>query len=490
LSERDDLVRREKESRFGFKLFMRVFALAFAYHSDASAGSQSLSFDSLSVGALRSDKAKPHLDEILDSTVEVLSAVAMILRNRLYCDDFRMLPETSSLWPIFQLLIRFPRLAATAEDQVAAVILRLMLADLRRDQLLRLVKRVTDALDSQQALEAFDNGKLEHRAVAGAIDDGVDDAQSLTNRYVLLMYWLLRRRRAKDFSYDANLDDPEVRAKLRKKYGVTTEPEIGERVKPEKQHVVPHSALKKIFRHALTGPRLGRHEAHNVGNLTYISQLENGWEGISSTPLKLRQEDPANLEAHFLDGSEILDAFDACRESATPAHFREFCRLRRDRIRQAFVEWDMEFRSLPVSMLPPETPVPRLIEPTPEDRIWLFGYQKPIPSLLLQMWKRGFRPEEPRDREDFALRLVLKDKNRSRASVNLFPGGREIRCKIKDDNFKTDWKSRFPDIPVDDKKSRLKGTLSLTDDSSIRVAVGVLEWLRDSAPEVAADGRA
>jgi hypothetical protein len=59
-----------------------------------------------------------------------------------------------------------------------------------------------------------------------------------------------------------------------------------------------------------------------------------------------------------------------------------------------------------------------------------------------------------------------------------------------DDNFKTDWNRKFSGIRVSDKKSRLKAELSLTDNGSIRAAVSVLEWLRDSAPEAEADGRA
>lgn len=484
--ERDDLIRREKESRFGFKLFMRVFALAFTYHSRKSAGSQSLSFDSLDVGSLR--EARQHLDEILDSTVEVLSAVTRILRNRLYCDDFRMLPETSSLWPVFQLLIRFPTLATTSESQVAAVILRLMLVNVRRGQLLRLVKEVAEAVDSQEAMAAFDSDELGHPVVANEIAEGVERAQSLTNRYALMMYWLLRRRGAKDFSYDINLT-PEKTAELRKKYKAKTEPEIAECVRPEKQHVVPYSTLKDIFGDRLSGPRLGRHEAHNVGNLTYISQLENGLEGLGSRPLKLREEGRSNLDAHFLDGDEILEAFEtACKERATPEHFEEFCKLRRDRIRQAFVEWDIEFRHLPVSASPPETPAPRLIRPTHKDLTWQLGYQKPIPGLLVQLQNVGFKVHQGKD---VALRLVLSSKDEGQTvRVDLFFGGQKIECKVSDPNLIGEWKQRFPSVHRNVRTSDLKGTLSVTDDSSVRVAASVLEWLRDRATQIAARGYA
>jgi len=71
--------------------------------------------------------------------VTLLLNVAEILRTTLHYDDFRMLPETSSLWPVFQCMIRFPGVTSTYLDRLAAVTLRLMLADLTSGDLLRLV---------------------------------------------------------------------------------------------------------------------------------------------------------------------------------------------------------------------------------------------------------------------------------------------------------------------------------------------------------------
>jgi Protein of unknown function DUF262 len=212
--ERDDLVRREKENRFGVKLFMRVFVIAFAYHSDRSIGSSSFSFNS--IDSRRLDAGSKHLKYILDSAVRLLSSVAEILRTKLHCDDFRMLPDTSSLWPVFQCMVRFPGLASTCPDWIAATTLRLMLADLTIGQLLNLAAQVNDAPDAAEAMAMFDGRPLRANSVATTIRRGVKRAQSLTDKYALVLYWLIRRHGARDFSYDANLDEAKAK-ELREK---------------------------------------------------------------------------------------------------------------------------------------------------------------------------------------------------------------------------------------------------------------------------------
>src|ERR1043166_7671385 len=128
---RDDLLHREKENRFGFKLFMRVFTIALAYHTDRTIGRAGFSFESASAETLA--EARLHLRSILETTSRVLIDVARMLRASLYCDDFRTLPETASLWPLFQLMIRFPGLLPKATPALASIALRLMLANMTKN---------------------------------------------------------------------------------------------------------------------------------------------------------------------------------------------------------------------------------------------------------------------------------------------------------------------------------------------------------------------
>jgi hypothetical protein len=114
---RDKLEQRERENKFGFKLFMRVFTIAFAYHCDR-VRSTDLAFDAINADVL--DKAAKSLQAILDITVEVLIRLANVIRaGSLYCDDLRFLPDTSSLWPLIQLMVTFPTLLAADPSESA-----------------------------------------------------------------------------------------------------------------------------------------------------------------------------------------------------------------------------------------------------------------------------------------------------------------------------------------------------------------------------------
>jgi hypothetical protein len=342
---RDDLLRRQKENSFGFKLFMRSFVMALAYHSDLSLGSDSFSFDSANPQKLAKFSAQ-QLAEMLDDTVALLRYVALIILREppLCCDDLRMLPETASLWPLFQLLIRFPGLMSNGKDTLKPIALRLLLLGLPKPRLLALARQVTRAKTVEAALEVLGTADLRPRMTKKAIARGVEKAQSLTSRYTLLTYWLLRSRMARDFSYDQNAKDP---AALRHKYGAGAEPELTDRLAPQKQHLIPYASLKVMF--GLKGARLGRHEVNDLGNLTYISAGLNGWErGVGANSLDLAAEPTKNREAHLVAGRACLTDYRAilANPKSTKKKYRSFCRRRRNVIKLAFVAWERSVSGL------------------------------------------------------------------------------------------------------------------------------------------------
>ncbi|MCC7178934.1 MAG: DUF262 domain-containing protein [Acidobacteria bacterium] len=134
--KRDGLLRRQKEGRYGFKLFMRAFAIVLAYHSSRSIGSSSFSFEALTPDLLA--KAEKHLTSMLDETVRVLERTADVLRRVMRCDDFRMLPDTESLWPVFQLFTRFPGIDGSLDGRLGSIVLRLVLGRMQKKDVLRL----------------------------------------------------------------------------------------------------------------------------------------------------------------------------------------------------------------------------------------------------------------------------------------------------------------------------------------------------------------
>ena len=109
-----------------------------------------------------------------------------------------MLPETASLWPLFQLLIRFPGLLKNRDDALASFGLRLLLANLDKTDLLGFANRLRGANSVTAALEILEDKTLTPPAISRTVRDGVRAAQSLTDRYTLIMYWLLRHQKAEE----------------------------------------------------------------------------------------------------------------------------------------------------------------------------------------------------------------------------------------------------------------------------------------------------
>jgi hypothetical protein len=486
--DRDDLVRREKENRFGFKLFMRAFVITFAYHSDRSIGSSSFSFNS--VDGRHLEKGSKHLKHILDSTVRLLSSTAEILRTKLYCDDFRMLPETSSLWPVFQCMVRFPGLASTYPDWIAAATLRLMLSDLTMGQLLRLVAQVNDAPDAAEAMAVFDGRPLRAKSVAATIRRGVRRAQSLTDKYALLLYWLIRQHRAKDFSYDANL--PEAKATdVRLQYGLredTGEPDVSADVQPQKQHLVPYTRLKEMF--GLSGARPGRHEAHDIGNLTYISEALNGLTGLGSDPLDLDREPAGNRDAHFIGGRDVLPAFSRACADGEVKSYRDFCRRRRKLIEGAFLIWDTEMwkaRGMSRVRHPAEPPTRRLLAPTLEDQLRDLKYPDEVTQHLVRLPALGFREGRAAADDDRRVRLVLRagkgtqsrrrTAKRQRVRLDLFVGRAKLAVKVSDSGLKRRFARDLEGIDVRIRKGAVLCQLATGDKAGRGEALRVLEWL-------------
>ena len=82
------------------------------YRFGISLGSNSLSFEVVNSLAFQTRlKNDPELTrDLFERTSEIVQFVRDLLRDDLDCDDLQMLPETTSLLPLFQVLIRFRKL--------------------------------------------------------------------------------------------------------------------------------------------------------------------------------------------------------------------------------------------------------------------------------------------------------------------------------------------------------------------------------------------
>ena len=488
-SSRDTLLERQKEGRFGFKLFMRAFAIGLAYHSNRSIGSSTFSFEAVSPDTL--SKAGPHLPKILNESIAVSSAVANILRSGLHCDDFRFLPDTSALWPVFQLLTRFPELAATANSRLGSIALRLVLADPVKKDVLGLCTALGRARSVGEALSLFDNHpRLKQSAIEKSIKNGVNRAKSLTNRFTLVLYWLLRKDGARDFVYDQNVEALAAIA-LRKMYG-ETEPMLREELRPERQHIVPYKRLKALYR-LEGGARPGRHDAHDIGNLTYISSGLNGLSiGMGSRPLRLEAEEHGNLAAHVLSEELLAPYGSLCGvdlDIATNSNrrkllrsYEQFCGSRRRLIQSRLTEWDRELRAASANLDTECEPTLRLISPQVDDSIRVLGYSPDICAGLVALCIGG-SSDKPKQGADLSVPFRRKKEGGQVIQVlriDLYKDGNSIGLKLRED-LRARFARQYPQLLPPSQKGKV---LLATGELDAPNVLGILHWLRQEISDM------
>jgi hypothetical protein len=347
LPGRDEVLKRQKERAFGFKLFIRVFLQVCQHHLGFRQAKSEFSFDLANKGYFLSafrQLGDEQVAYLWGETTRVLAHTRRVLKEELACDDLRSLPETKALEPIFQLLIHYP---ALSEEQyrplLASLCLRLMLAEPDSKSLLKLLHAAANPghvafaviPEMLQVLDkANERPKLSYR---------LEQAKSIQHRYVLLLYWLARQLGARDFLY-ANVPQPNQ----------LNGPErpLEEWAEPEKQHLLPFKKAQALYPGDLR--RGGAHIVNSVGNLTYISREQNSFErGLGDRFADLAAEPEENLRAHLLVGqstnTRVLRDYDQLREQLTAANasgtskvreiFEHMARRRREIIQDGFRQW-------------------------------------------------------------------------------------------------------------------------------------------------------
>ncbi len=401
--KRDEVLKRRKERNFGFKLFIRTFIQVCAYHFGHSLGSNSFSFDVVNSLPFQTRlKNDPEMTRrLFDRTSQVVLFVLELLRDGLRCDDLQTLPDTASLLPLFQVLIRFPKFMEPGMKVRAPVLqclaLRLLLSqNPSQETILELVKLVNRAEKANDCLEELDRKIHRPADFQKNLPTWLKDSNTLLDRYVLILYWLLRKREARDFSYE-NLDE-EKREEMKTQYG--QEVALEERVEPEKQHIVPYSLLEKLYNIEKRG-RVSRHTSNNIGNITYISHRLNSYEkGLGDKPIDLgresRESAPNNLECHFLAG-EVGHAYKKAKKMAMNVNaatrdkargaFEEFCGRRRELIAEAFVRWVEELG--PALMIPERVEPEARVDPSLQDRVRRLDYPNDLEDAVLELVADG-----------------------------------------------------------------------------------------------------
>ncbi len=338
---RNDWLKRQRERNFGFKLFVQVASLAYGYHA-GSKKAEPKAIALASAHAWATQTKSGGVATSLRAASDAVRAVAAALEKQLYCDDLRFLPDASHLWPAFLAVIRFPRLA---EPWAAPVLGEVVLRSFRG--------KGEDpggvVMEAQNSTTMLETLRTERSVDASVLGERLKESQNLGDRYVLLLYWLVRWRGARDFQYSA---DRELVRKAWADLGheEPTPPPVKKQFSPEKQHMVPAKELQDSAKEPLGvvdyKSRMRSHVGNGVANVTYISEAQNreggmkvrlGEGGLMEEVVDLTDEPLENLLAHVLhDVHEGPAKF--TRNAKAPANewFETYCKVRRESIANGF----------------------------------------------------------------------------------------------------------------------------------------------------------
>jgi len=441
--ERDDVLRRKRERNFGFKFIMRSAVLSCGHHFGYSAGSSSLSFNVINsdhmIRTVGRDESRLPFCELMYDTSGALSILRKVLDRGCYCDDLRFLPDTYSLLPALQLMIKYPEL--TNEDNghlfplIALFASTFMMKSVSQKEWLDVIQEVRK---SNRLSECRDlilvKSEYAEKGWKGLVQR-LESSNSVLDRYVLMLYWLERKNKARDFSYENVAEKQKKREKIKLVPG--QEKRIERACDPEKQHLVPFSEIDKVYGH---GRRSGSHPINNIGNITYISHDLNYFGGgLSADPLCFSLDESPNLEAHFISDSvksqyeTTLVAIDRKSPSEAKTAYENFCKERRKLIADGFRNWIRELRE-EVKQLSSDRMEPkgRLFQPSYEDRVRDFDYDNAVEDKLIALLRK-------KDKQ-IAFVFELADKGPVRknpsAKIVLTLRPSEIFLKLKNSRYK------------------------------------------------------
>jgi hypothetical protein len=350
-------LRRAREEQLGFKFFLRMFVHACAYHLDLPKEyfNPSLGFLSKEQDEIQQEALKQLSPALWRRVAELVRYFKnAILEKVLRCDDTRHVSATAPLAPLFHLLLMYPVLLEDRHhSRIAAMVLKILLLDppqaTREDLLVKLAKAkcLSEALDCFD--EACKNWDQE-------IPKKIQGATGIQHRGVKLLYWLLRSRGARDFSYEVN---PVVKVKM--PGGGVRSVEVEKQWNPEVQHIVPFTNLQDSPE--LKAKRSRRGLPNAIGNLTYISQKMNSLPqhgGLGPRMFTVsgeQKENPNNLIAHLVmeeSGKpaipDLLMALkDQCdgKKPLVSTTYEKFVLLRGREIGMAFTRWIQKLEAQP-----------------------------------------------------------------------------------------------------------------------------------------------
>lgn len=223
-----------------------------------------------------------------------------------------------------------------------------------KDQLRAAMGRLQDVLKShwQGKLGATKSDDLDALALK-TFRLEVEQATLLRHSAVGWLYAIERRNQAKEFCWQVQYDgfDQSRRSGIQKNGTDQEESPLDAKAIPEKQHIVPFSSARLIVGGSPT--RQGSSAVNSVGNLTWLSQRQNGFFGLADNWAVLDEnKEAANLRAHGMlatteHGGDTYRALDLYRQmqerqselACLKAEFDAFCQARRQWLVEEMGRW-------------------------------------------------------------------------------------------------------------------------------------------------------
>lgn len=435
------LLKRERERRFGFPLFVRTYAQAAGHHMDLDTSD----LDYISGLAwedawMRAPQARA---DILDDSRVAIARVANVVGRRLGCDDFRFVPAAEPLRPAFALVLKYPDVD---DPTLAGAVLRLQLGPLGggpTDPPTR-TRDIRSSNTLGEAVSALPTLPSRERLLAS-----LTACRSMQSPWVSVLYWYERSRGAHD-------------------YGVDHDAALRAAAAPHKEHIVPFSLLHPIFDDLDATGHAKTHEANAVGNLTFISEEFNFDHGADPVDLDLAGVE--RLRPHHLHTPEILCAYRnaiAVLQSvedldAARAAYRTFVALRTQSLTDGLHQW-MTQQGQVEPVEPGLRPLPQRIRPSRADLIrahpWPRAFQNAVLELTRGMdvtagnWMTLLRCGTGRQRTQVAYKLRLRNDGCLIAVGTRIPQAEELAASLtshipdSDDDSSQWWFHLDPSTP-------------------------------------------
>lgn len=468
---RKDYLKRVKEKNFGFKFFLRVLIQNLQYHRNVSSGNDRFSFDIINNKVIRYF-SKEQFNQILKSCKGQIKYLYEIITDELKCDYFETLPETFSLQAIIQILIQYPEIIIkndeNAKKTISGLVLGILLSNFDYRSILKMIKEIKrgDKLlnESIDFIVKQINSRLGNEKF---LFNNLRDADSLQNRYVLLLYWLERKNNATELDllsiskkqdWENYYDDKKKRFEVYYEKLFGKEPEVldferinnqikgtllNSKLNPQRQHIVPYSSLKNIYKELKEsdGGRISTHNANNIGNITWISAISNSLDlGIGNDFLNLDIINDENLKARLLleeRNRAVLNKFNDVRKKYKKGKlqrkdFEKFTDLRCGLIAKSFINWYNELISQRDKIERYE-PIQRLLSSSDYDKIREFNYPNKIEDMTIGLIAgriKDWKTAKNKDRRDVVKKLKNQISEEELSNNDFIIVSNEKQCAI------------------------------------------------------------